>query len=61
MEQMCKTCRYWEKLADLVSGHIVVGDCRRYPPTVCQADSTRALFPCVEEEAWCGEWKEIKG
>jgi len=37
-------------------------ECRRFPPTqVPIGDYSGPEFPKVNEDDWCGEWKQAKG
>lgn len=64
----CKTCRHW--LAENLKGEddMQLGQCRRYPPTLCMVVTTHideagprqqinpvVRYPTVSEELWCGE------
>jgi hypothetical protein len=46
-ETICKTCKYWERIAPDVD----TGRCRRHPRT----DSVR-LYNHTTSVSWCGEW-----
>jgi hypothetical protein len=57
MRETCKSCRYWEK-----------GSCRRNPPQgflIPKANplsnqvepALLCMFPQIDGELWCGEWK----
>ncbi len=62
-EEKCKDCKYFRPTKG------TSGRCHRYPPTVVegvQTDDgdvrsvTYNIFPGVEEDEFCGEFKEIK-
>lgn len=62
MEQNCINCKFYEKHGKLNTGY-----CQRYPPTVVEAindpgdrSTTYSMFPTVQEDDWCGEYKEAK-
>jgi len=63
MERNCKHCKYSEFKRTNEFGESVTllkGICRRYPPqyTVRGPSWGDYLFPTVESNDWCGEWKE---
>jgi hypothetical protein len=46
----CADCRFY-------SGHTY---CRRHPPVVMLAGSTRSFWPTVEHDDWCGDFAPAK-
>lgn len=53
-EQLCRTCRFWERI-----GGGDVGECRIHPPRPAfLADAARnefrAVWPETAEDEWCG-------
>lgn len=56
-DERCKTCRYH---APMMKGN---GECRRYPPTVQEAQATTiaprppVYWPEVSLNDWCGEYQ----
>lgn len=70
IQSTCKTCRHW--FGENLKGEddMQLGQCRRYPPTLCMVVTTHlneitnatqqqilpvARYPTVSEELWCGE------
>lgn len=57
----CHNCTTWRRLPDeeQTPGEDVLGECRRYPPTVvvlADADAGPAsMYPLVLAKDWCGE------
>ena len=53
----CKTCRFWAEF-----DKDVMGDCRRYPPTILsisEDNDTLTGSPMVHADNWCGEWQNV--
>ena len=53
----CSSCRYWDRYEGEK-----LGRCRIDPPKVCEgwftdADDMAGVWPAVDENQWCGEWK----
>ena len=57
----CCNCRFWNRLDDSeqTPEYDVIGECRRYPPTVLGinefTDAAMQSFPEMEAQHWCGE------
>jgi len=54
----CKSCKFWKvrcSTAEYTFPGVRWGHCRRYPPKL---NKMHALFPEVDEDNWCGEWRE---
>jgi hypothetical protein len=61
----CLECNFYQPVAALVClpRNERFGECRRHPPKSVGAplhreDRTRAMFPIVSEDDWCGEFVE---
>ena len=48
--EACGNCRFWK----YTLGNM--GSCNRRAPTI-DAESTTARWPCVLNDAWCGEYE----
>ncbi len=61
-EERCRDCRYFQEIA---TGP-VIGNCRRYPPTIIQDDDGEtamfpsSVYPVMVGEGWCGEFVQRK-
>jgi len=58
-EKKCENCEYWQGGQDTDSkkygqNDLVIGWCRRYPPT-----RGSRWFPEVLNNQWCGEFKAV--
>lgn len=56
-EKNCTNCRHYRAAED--EGTVLdSGECRRFPPVVVVAqDELATVYPHVDAEADCGEWK----
>lgn len=59
----CSECNFFQPVAGLtcVPLNQRFGECRRHPPKnvgtpLHRKDQTRAMFPVVREDDWCGEF-----
>lgn len=61
LHDSCTNCRHWHRMDDSVQipEEDVLGECRRYPPTVCAIDDGSEApiqaLPEVEARFICGE------
>jgi len=62
VKNICRTCRYSEftKTDDFDSSqYSKKGSCRRFPPVfVNRATWGDFVFPEIDADGWCGEWKK---
>lgn len=57
-ERNCTTCRNYRPAETGTAEAADYGECRAHPPVVVVvADEPASLFPQVDAEADCGEWK----
>lgn len=61
LHDSCTNCRFWRRLDDSeqLPAADVIGECRRYPPTVFDLDGLNdapiQALPEVAARFWCGE------
>lgn len=65
MNKVCSTCYYFEPFDEEARAkYRIDGHCYRFPPTpVCRFDDLQNLTSChppVEDDDYCGEWKEAQ-
>lgn len=55
----CAECAYFDPHdpADELSE----GSCRRLPPRAADDDANNGIWPTVQVDEWCGEWKAPTG
>ncbi len=56
--EQCSNCRFWQKFPDV--SKLLNGECRIERPKVSVEpgnEAASAIWPTVEIDDWCGEWK----
>ena len=56
VKRACKDCIFIEPANDKVRKR-PIGYCHRFPPTLIK-EYTTPIFPAVDFEQWCGEFKD---
>lgn len=71
-EERCDGCRYWRKIDSSRDDDHIIGECRRYAPTIVAGmvpegatmdafdEHERRIWPETDDSDWCGEWRAKK-
>jgi len=62
--ERCETCRFCNRPGDYdVDGacdyNALLGECRRFPPSLRCEDVIHAMHQDVVLSGWCGEWQPV--